>query len=455
MEDHLTRLDHMIADRRGKLDALRAAGIDPFPPTTNRTHTIAEATVAGDNAAVAVAGRLTSVREHGKTIFGDLADESGTIQLVWRADELTEEEFAFVKLLDPGDIIAASGSIFTTKTGQLSVLVKTQQVLAKAIRPIPRSWQDFENKEERFRKRYLDLQANPEVAQRFRIRAKIIQAIRSYYIENGFLEVDTPILQAIPGGASARPFLTHYNEYETDVYLRIAPELYLKRLLVGGYERVFEFARCFRNEGADPTHNPEFTQVENYAAYWDFSDQMNSLETMMKRVVKEAFGTDTLTIGGQEISFAGSFARRTFLDVSGGHREDAKFKEGTRGIIQPTFVTHHPAELIPLAKRDPEDPTVVQSFQLVIAGTEMAKGYSELNDFDEQLARFQEQESERASGNEEAQRIDMDYVEALQYGMPPASGLGVGIDRLVTLLTDSETLRETMLFPFMKPTNTK
>lgn len=452
MDDHLTRLDHMIADRRGKLDALRASGVDPFPPTTKRGQTVAVARSMVDQQ-VRIAGRISAIREHGKAAFVDIEDESGTMQAYWKEDEVGADQFALLKLLDPGDFVAAEGTVFITKTEEPTVKVSAFQVLSKAIRPVPRSWQELDNVEERFRKRYLDLQSNVEVKNRFRIRAKIIQSIRNYYLGNGFLEVDTPILQAIPGGASARPFLTRYNAYDSDVYLRVAPELYLKRLLVGGYERVFEFARCFRNEGADPTHNPEFTQVENYVAYWDFTDQMNSLEEMIRGVVKDVFGTDTLSIGGQDINFAEPFARRTFLDVSGGHREDAKFKEGTRGIIQPTFVTHHPAELIPLAKKDPADPTLVQSFQLVIAGTEMAKGYSELNDYDDQLARFKEQESERADGNEEAQRIDGDFIEALEYGMPPASGLGVGIDRLVTLLTDSATLREAMLFPFMKPNN--
>lgn len=446
----VTRLDHMIDDRHSKLEALIGHGLNPFPATTDRTHEIAEARESLEQS-VRIAGRLTSVREHGKSVFGDLEDASGVMQLYWKADELGETLFSQVKLLDPGDFIAVIGDVFTTKAGEVTVLVKAYTVLAKALRPVPRKWQELENTEERFRKRYLDLLANPSVKRRFEQRSQIVQAIRSYYLAQHFLEVDTPILQAIPGGASARPFRTHYNAYDTDVYLRIAPELYLKRLLVGGYERVFEIARCFRNEGADPTHNPEFTQIEIYAAYWDFTTMMSSLEEMITGVVRQVFGSETLTLAGNEVSFATPFARRRFMDVSGGHKEDAKFKEGTRGIIQPTFVTHHPAELIPLAKKDPDNPEFVQSFQLVINGIELAKGYSELNDPIDQRRRFEDQEQERASGNEEAQRIDDDFIEALEHGMPPAAGLGVGIDRLVSVLTDAQSLRESMLFPFMKP----
>lgn len=440
----------MIDDRRSKLEALRQADINPFPPTTNRTHAISDARQALEQS-VRIAGRITSVREHGKSAFGDVEDESGSIQLYWKADELGDDAFGRVRLLDPGDFVVVSGEVFVTKAGETTVLVKDYTVLAKSLRPIPRKWQELENTEERFRKRYLDLLANPSVKERFEKRTRIIQAIREFYIRNNFLEVDTPMLQPIPGGAMARPFVTHYNAYDTDVYLRIAPELYLKRLLVGGFERVFEIARCFRNEGADPTHNPEFTQIEIYAAYWNYEDMMASLETMVSTVVREVFGTDTLTLQGQEISFKTPFARKRFVEVSGGHKDDAKFKEGTKGIIQPTFVTHHPAELIPLAKKDPENPEFVQSFQLVINGIELAKGYSELNDPIDQRLRFEEQEQERATGNEEAQRIDDDFIEALEYGMPPAAGLGVGIDRLVTVLTDAPSLREAMLFPFMKP----
>lgn len=445
-----TRLDHMLNDRREKLAALRALGSTPFPATTGRSATIAAARVELERE-VTVAGRLTSLREHGKSVFGDLADESGTMQVYWKADVLGETSFATLKLLDPGDFVVATGTVSETKSGEPTVFVRDYRVLAKAIRPLPRSWQELENVEERFRRRYLDLLSNHEVAERFRQRSAIIQAIRAYYVEHGFLEVDTPILQPIPGGASARPFTTHYHAYDADVYLRIAPELYLKRLLVGGFERVFEFARCFRNEGADQTHNPEFTQIEVYAAYWDYEDMMQSLEVLIRRVVNEAFGTETLTIAGHTIDFAQPFARRTFLEVSGGGRDDAAFKSGVKQIIQPTFVTNHPAELIPLAKRSATDPTVVESFQLVITGVELAKGYSELNDHEEQRERFLEQERERATGNDEAQRIDTDFIEALEYGMPPAAGLGVGIDRLVTVLTGAESLREAMLFPYMKP----
>jgi len=318
MSQQKTRLDHMMDDRRGKLAAIRERGTDPYPASTTRSERIAEILDAGDDAQVGIAGRLTSVREHGKTVFGDLADESGSLQIVWRADELSSEDLGFVKLLDPGDLLAIQGTTFTTKTGQFSVLVKHQQLLAKALRPAPRSWQDFDNKEERFRKRYLDMRANPDVGERFRRRSAIIQAIRQEFIARNFLEVDTPMLHPIPGGTLARPFVTHYNAYDADVYLRIAPELYLKRLLVGGYERVFEYARCFRNEGADPTHNPEFTQVEAYAAYWDYEDIMQALEEIVSAAVETVFGSRTIVLGGEQVSFSPPFPRIPFHEVSGG-----------------------------------------------------------------------------------------------------------------------------------------
>jgi len=445
-----SRLDYILADRRKKLAELEAQGINPFPSHVERTYTAAQARVA-DGKRVSIAGRITAIREHGKMVFADVRDSSGDVQVNWRHDELAPERFRAVKLLDPGDFIAVTGTVFRTKTDEPTVLIASYAVLAKALRPVPSDRQEIENVDERFRKRYLDLLINSGVRERFHQRSAIIQAIRRYYEANGFTEVETPILQLIPGGAMAQPFQTHYNAYDADVYLRIAPELYLKRLLIGGYERVFEFARCFRNEQADATHNPEFTQVESYVAYWDYEDLMGFVEQMVSTVVKEVFGTQKLKIGGQEISFAAPFARTTFLEVSGGHREDAKFKEGTQGIIQPTFVTNHPKELVPLAKRDPSNPGLVQSFQLVIAGVEVAKAYSELNDPVEQQRRFEEQEQARSGGDEEAQRNDPDFIEALEYGMPPAAGLGVGIDRLVSLLTDAGSLREVMLFPFMKP----
>lgn len=445
-----TRLDHITRDRREKLAVLRQRSGTPFPSDANRSTKILDARDCLEKS-VTIAGRLISFREHGKSIFADVLDESGKMQVYWKADILGETAFADLKLLDPGDFVSVTGEVGLTKSGEPTVFSSSYLVLAKAVRPLPRTWQELDNVEERFRRRYLDLLSNPEVLTRFRQRSAIIHAIRSYYVDHGFLEVDTPILQPIPGGASARPFATHYNAYNTDVYLRIAPELYLKRLLVGGFERVFEFARCFRNEGADPTHNPEFTQVEVYAAYWNYEDMMSSLEELIRSLVQTVFGSTALTLNGTVIDFGQSFSRRTFLDVSGGQRNDRAYKTGVQSIIQPTFVTNHPAELIPLAKRSQADLSVVESFQLVVAGIELAKGYSELNDHDEQRERFLEQEQERAKGDEEAQRIDTDFVEALEYGMPPAAGLGVGIDRLVTVLTGAESLREVMLFPYMKP----
>jgi lysyl-tRNA synthetase class 2 len=445
-----SRLDYMIDDRKSKLEQLRTAGVECYPPTTHRTHSAIDAKNHLDQV-VSVAGRLTAIREHGKIAFADLKDETGSIQITWQEKLLKPEDFAQIKLLDPGDFVEATGTVMVTKSGEITVLIDSYRLLAKTLRPIPTAHQDIEHVEERFRKRYLDLLSENGSRERLYARIKIIQAMRDFYNSKGFLEVDTPILQSIPGGTSAKPFETHYNAYDADVSLRIAPELYLKRLLVGGFERVYEFARCFRNEQADTTHNPEFTQIESYAAYWDYEDTMNFVEEMLCEVVQQVFGTNTLTIRGQQVVFARPFARKTFLELSDGHRTDVKFKVGTQGIIQPTFITNHPVELIPLAKRDPADPSLVQSFQLVMVGVELVKAYSELNDPIEQRERFAEQEKLRQGGDEEAQRNDPDFLEALEYGMPPASGMGIGIDRLVTLLTDSDSLRETMLFPFMKP----
>lgn len=447
-----TRLDYMIDDRKAKLDQLRTAGVECYPPTTHRTHNAIDAKNHLDQV-VSVAGRLTAIREHGKIAFADLKDETGSIQITWQEKLLKPEDFAQIKLLDTGDFVEATGTVMVTTSGETSVLIDTYRLLAKTLRPIPTTHQDIEHVEERFRKRYLDLLSENGSREKFYARTKIIQAMRDFYNSKGFLEVDTPILQTIPGGTSAKPFETYYNAYDADVSLRIAPELYLKRLLVGGFERVYEFARCFRNEQADTTHNPEFTQIESYAAYWDYEDTMNFVEEMLCEVVQKVFGTNTLTIRGQQVVFERPFARKTFLELSGGHRTDAKFKVGTKDIIQPTFITNHPVELIPLAKRDPADSSLVQSFQLVMVGVELVKAYSELNDPLEQRERFEEQEKLRSGGDEEAQRNDPDFLEALEYGMPPASGMGIGIDRLVTLLTDSDSLRETMLFPFMKPRN--
>ena len=336
-----SRLDYILDDRRHKLADIRSAGVDPYPSITHRTHLAQDAkTHLGDE--VGVAGRIVSIREHGKTIFADLSDQSGPIQINWRVDKLSDEAFAQVGLIDVGDLIEATGKVENTSSGQPTVIVEAYQILAKAIRPAPRQWQELENVDERFRRRYVDMMVDERVGKRFILRSQIIQAIRDFYLEHGFLEVETPILQSIPGGAMARPFQTHYNAYDQDVYLRIAPELYLKRLLVGGFERVFEIARCFRNEQADTTHNPEFTQVESYVAYWDYEDTMAFVEDLLCTVVQKVFGTDTLEIRGKQINFKRPFARQTFLEVSGGHREDAKFKQGTQGIIQPTFVTNHP-----------------------------------------------------------------------------------------------------------------
>ncbi|MFA7244022.1 MAG: amino acid--tRNA ligase-related protein [Patescibacteria group bacterium] len=401
---------------------------------------------------ISVAGRITGLRGHGKLIFSDISDESGKIQAVFKADNLSSEEFKLVSLYDLGDIVEVSGSLFLTNAGELSVEVKKTKILTKAIRPFPESFYGLKDTETRYRERYLDLAINQDVKDKFYIRSKVISSIREFLVEKGFLEVDTPTLQPIAGGASAKPFVTHYNAYDRDVFLRIAPELYLKRLLVGGFEKVFEFARCFRNEGVDATHNPEFTNLEFYWAYSDYEKLMDLTEELIRHVIKSINnGKLELDIYGNKIDFSKPFKKITFKELTGGKNTDEAFKEGLMKLIEPTFVTNHPTDLIPLAKRNEENPDVVDSFQLVIGGLELLKAFSELNDPVDQRKRFEDQMKLREKGDEEAQELDEDFLKAIEYGMPPAAGWGMGIDRFVRVLTSSQTLREVLFFPFMRP----
>jgi lysyl-tRNA synthetase class 2 len=465
-------------------------GINPFPARVKRTHTIAQALVQFDVLAkkeseLTLVGRLKTIRLHGGSCFANIEDGTENIQIFIKKDLLGEKPYEqFNSLFDMGDFVEATGTPFTTKRGEKSLLLTHIRLISKALLPLPEKWHGLSDVEIRYRKRYLDLIANPGVKETFVKRAKIITTIRSFLDQAGFLEVETPILQPIPGGANAAPFITHHNALNTDLYLRIAPELYLKRLIVGGLEKVYEISRCFRNEGIDKSHNPEFTQVEFYAAYWDYRQLMDFTEKLIKEIVNKVNGSMKLTFAGVDVDFTGDFARVTFMDachllakidvaklsdkelvkisrergldipsnMSRAKILDEIFKTLVRPHLSvPTFITDHPVELSPLAKKREDNPRVVERFQLVAAGAELCNAFSELNDPIDQAERFKTQEKMRKAGDEEAQRIDTDYIEALSYGMPPTAGIGIGIDRLTSILTNSRHIKEVILFPTLKP----
>ena len=422
-------LDEIKQSRIDKLSKLRSAGIDPYPAKSWRTHTIAQALdgfddfVKNKNQLVLV-GRVMAMRGHGAITFIDLRDGTGTIQILHKKDKPSETT-------DIGDFIEAFGTLFTTAKGEKTLEVEKWRMLTKSLAPLPEKWHGLQDKEERYRRRYLDMIMDAGVRQVFEKRAKIVAGIRGFLEKNGFLEVSTPALQTLYGGASARPFKTHLNALDMDLFLRIAPELYLKRLLVGGFDRVFEFVTNFRNEGIDREHNPEFSAVEFYAAYEDYEWGMKFIEDMMVSIAPERFRKP--------------FRRVKYEDLMREHGslEDSVFKEKVRPhIIEPTFVTGYPKEMFPLAK---------DVFQFYVGGLELVKAFSELNDPIDQRERFVAQENKRAKGDEEAQRMDEDFIEALEYGMPPATGFGIGIDRLVMFLTDQHSIREVIPFPFMRP----
>jgi len=426
-------LDEIKQSRIDKLSKLRSAGIDPYPAKSWRTHTIAQALdgfddfVKNKNQLVLV-GRVMAMRGHGAITFIDLRDGTGTIQILHKKDKPSETT-------DIGDFIEAFGTLFTTAKGEKTLEVEKWRMLTKSLAPLPEKWHGLQDKEERYRRRYLDMIMDAGVRQVFEKRAKIVAGIRGFLEKNGFLEVSTPALQTLYGGASARPFKTHLNALDMDLFLRIAPELYLKRLLVGGFDRVFEFVTNFRNEGIDREHNPEFSAVEFYAAYEDYEWGMKFIEDMMVSIAPERFRKP--------------FRRVKYEDLMREHGslEDSVFKEKVRPhIIEPTFVTGYPKEMFPLAK---------DVFQFYVGGLELVKAFSELNDPIDQRERFSAQENKRAKGDEEAQRMDEDFIEALEYGMPPAAGFGIGIDRLVMFLTDQHSIRDVIPFPFMRPKDLK
>ena len=505
-------LSELQATRRQKVDDLRAAGVDPYPVRSGRTHTVTEALALfeGEEAAarpapadmaaggeavppadvetaepVTVAGRLMTVRHMGKTAFGTLRDGSGEIQLYVRRDVVGDGAFAqFLKLFDLGDVIEATGKVFRTRAGEVSVRTTDVGMLTKALNAPPEKWHGLTDVETRYRQRYADLIANAEVRRVFQVRSRAVTATRRFLDERGFLEVETPTLQPLYGGAAARPFTTVHNALDQTLYLRIADELYLKRLVVGGFERVYEICKDFRNEGIDRYHSPEFTMLEFYQAYADYRDVMALTEDLIVTVARETLGTLQITYLGQAIDLSPPWPRlslrQAILDRSGvdyvAHAGaesllaaaraagadvatgtvwpkivDELLKQCVRPtLIQPAFLVDYPVSLSPLAKRKPDDPTHVERFQPFIGGAEVGNGFTELNDPLDQLARFQDQRRDREAGDDETMPIDTDFVNALMYGMPPTGGVGIGIDRLTMLLTDQDGIRDVVLFPAMR-----
>lgn len=478
----------LLRARRAKLDKLRSLGIDPFGGRFERTHQAAEILddfERWEDSRVRVAGRIMAVRGHGKVMFADLQDGSGRIQIYLREDLLGEARFREFADLDLGDLIGVEGRVFRTQRGQISVEAAGFRLLAKALRPLPEKWHGLKDVDLRYRQRYLDLIANPEVRDTFRARSRIISAIRRGLEEKGFLEVETPMMHTLAGGAAARPFVTHHNALDMTLYLRIAPELHLKRLVVGGLEKVFEIGRVFRNEGISTRHNPEFTIVEIYQAYADYTDMMALTEEIFVRAALAVRDTLKVSFLGHEIDLTPPWPRLSILDglreFAGvdasllASDEDARAAARRLGVkveaaatagqvleelvdvfvqprlIRPTFLTDHPVEISPLAKRKADHPGLTERFELIVGGWEMANAFSELNDPIDQRERFEAQMREREKGNEEAHALDEDYLNALEHGLPPCGGLGIGIDRLVMLLTGAASIRDVILFPLMRP----
>lgn len=477
--------------RRDKLAKLQNEGRDPFTQMrferTAYSTQIKEDFEAWEDKTVSLCGRLMSKRDMGKAFFADLLDDRGRIQLYVKIDDLGEELFNEFKKWDIGDIAGVEGLVFRTRRGEISVHVKSITLLSKSLLPLPEKFHGLTDTETRFRQRYVDLIVNPEVRRNFEIRSRFVSYVRSFLDGRGYMEVETPVLNTISGGANARPFITHHNALDLDMYLRIATELHLKRLVVGGIERVYEIGRIFRNEGMDTRHNPEFTTVELYEAYADFNDYMDLFEELLSGAAMKILGTYSLTWLGEEISLAPGFERLTMADAVKKHLgvdfmpvtsdeeacalaksvgvEIPKEKEKTWGnclyecfdqkveakLVQPTFITMHPVDVSPLAKRSPEDPRLTDRFELFICHSEMGNGFSELNDPIDQKNRFAKQAELRAKGDAEAGMMDEDFITALEYGLPPTAGLGIGIDRCVMMLTGNDSIREVILFPTMKP----
>jgi lysyl-tRNA synthetase class 2 len=433
----MKNLEEIRKNRLKKLTNLIKAGINPYPAKILRTHINQEALDNFNklqNKKIILVGRVRSIREHGGSTFCHIEDGSVQIQIYLKKDKVGDKQYKlFLENIDIGDFIEVTGNLFLTKKGEKTLDVSKWRIISKSLSPLPSEWYGLEDVEERYRKRYLDLVLNKETRDKFVKRSEIIKKIRKFLDENGFLEVETPMLQTMAGGTVARPFKTHLNALDMDLYLRIAPELYLKRLLVGGLERVYELNRNFRNEGMDREHNPEFTMLEFYAAYWDYNQMTDFTEKLLKTLDNKMF--------------KGKFKKVEYGKMVGKKDDKDVFTK----IKAPTFVIHHPVEISPLAKKLDNNPKKVARFQLIAEGLEIANGWSEINNPLDQAERFKAQEEKRKKGDQEAHQYDKDYIEALEYGMPPAAGIGIGIDRLAVLLTNSRTLREIILFPTMRP----
>ncbi len=488
--------NQLIGERREKLKKLREQG-NAFPNDFDRTDMAGDLHTAHDakeneqlepeHLEVAIAGRMMLKRVMGKASFATVQDMSGKMQLFITADGVGAETLEAFKHFDLGDILGARGTLFKTKTGELTVRVTELRLLSKALRPMPEKFHGLTDQEQKYRQRYLDLMTNEESRKTFTIRSKVIQAVRSFLVERGYLEVETPMMHPIPGGASARPFMTHHNALDMQLYLRIAPELYLKRLVVGGFEKVFEINRNFRNEGLSTRHNPEFTMIEFYEAYRDYKYLMDLTEQMFREVAKSVLGHAVVQYQGHTINLAHPFDRLTVVQAiekyhpgkfSHEQLHDRKalidtlkelnaaykptdgvgglqlslFEETTEHLlIQPTFIVDYPAEVSPLARRNDADPSITDRFELFIVGRELANGFSELNDAEDQAERFMEQVRQKEAGDAEAMHYDADYIRALEFGLPPTAGEGIGIDRLIMLLTDAPSIRDVILFPQMRP----
>ena len=486
-------IDDPIEVRRNKRQALIDAGENPYGERFDYTdhaldlekryEELEDGATTED--VVKVAGRIMAIRRQGKIVFANIKDDTGQLQLFIRINNVGEDAFEAIKELDVGDWIGVEGAVMRTRRGQLSVAPTSVTLLSKSLRPLPEKFHGLADKETRYRQRYVDLIVNDEVKETFKARSRIMSAVRRYCEDQGYLEVETPMLHPLAGGATAKPFTSHFNALDMEVYMRIAPELYLKRLLVGGFERVFEINRCFRNEGMDLTHNPEFTTLEAYCAFSDLSGMMDFCEGVFRVAAQAASGSLACTYQGHEIDFAKPFRRATMMELtSEAAGEDVSFDRGidelralakrhdievqeTWGkgkliselfealvedtIVEPTFVTDHPLEISPLAKKKADNPELTWRFELFICGHEYANAFSELNDPVDQEERFAAQMQAKVAGDEEAMDYDRDYIRALEYGMPPAGGIGIGMDRLAMLLTDNPSIRDVLLFPFMRP----
>lgn len=488
-KDRFEVTDDYRSLRIEKLNQLKDKDINPFPDRYERTHLLDQAKKLEDGEKdIHLAGRLISVRVMGKLCFSHLMDYTGKMQIALEKNTIGEEQYTFFKkYFDIGDFIGCTGEIFTTKKGEKTLMVHSFKMLSKSLRPLPEKWHGLTDKEQVYRHRYLDLIMNPESRDKFKIRTRIIKTIRNFLEGRGFDEVETPVLQTKPSGALATPFITHHNSLDIDVYLRIAPETYLKRCIVGGYDKVFEFARSFRNEGMDPSHLQDFTMLEYYCAYWNYIDNMDFTVELIKHTLQQVMGTLQIEYKGNQIDFSGKWPRKSLsqlineaiqLDINQystaetladalkkksikiedmdkigrGKLIDLIYKKFCRPhLIQPVFLISHPLDLSPLARKNDDNPLITDRFQLVVNGWEVVNAYSELVDPIDQRKRLEDQARLRTAGDEEAMVMDEDYLTAMEYGMPPISGWGMGIDRFVALLTNSENLRDIVLFPLMRP----